>query len=181
MSQQPNLETERLLLRPFTLADAPTVQQLAGDPAIADTTLNIPHPYADGVAEVWIGDHAKNFNRRHSVTYAITRRADGQLVGAIGLTLDLRHNRAELGYWMGQPYWGQGYTTEAARALLAYGFAELDLNKIYATHFARNPASGRVMQKAGMAQEGMFPQHVRKGGQYEDLVFYGILQADFDS
>jgi [ribosomal protein S5]-alanine N-acetyltransferase len=176
---QPELKTERLILRPFTLDDALAVKQLAGDPAIADTTLNIPHPYADGMAESWIETHAKTFARGGGVTYAITRRDDGTLVGAIGLTCDQRHDRAEMGYWVGQPYWGQGYATEAARALLSYGFTELGLNKICANHFERNPASGRVMQKVGMGYEGLQRQHVRNGDQYEDLVTYGILRSEF--
>lgn len=177
--KQPHLETERLVLRPFTLDDAPTVQQLAGDPAIADTTLNIPHPYADGMAEAWIKEHPETFAKGVGVTYAITRRQDGSLLGAISLRINQRHHRAEMGYWLGKPYWGQGYTTEAARALLAYGFTELELNKIYATYLKRNPASGRVMEKAGLTYEGVLRQHVRNGEQYEDLVSYGILRSEF--
>ncbi len=177
---QPTLQTQRLTLRPFTLDDAPAVQKLAGDPAIADTTLNIPHPYADGMAEAWIKGQADAFARKGNYTYAITRRDDGILLGAIGLTQDQRHNRAEMGYWIGKLYWGQGYATEAARALLAYGFEALQLNKIYATYFKRNPASGRVMQKIGMTYEGLLRQHVRNGQRYEDLLYYGILRADFE-
>jgi [ribosomal protein S5]-alanine N-acetyltransferase len=178
--KQPILETERLRLRPFTLDDAPTVQQLAGDPAIADTTLNIPHPYLDGMAENWINTHPEALASGKSITYAITRRQDGALLGAIGLRLNQQHRRAEMGYWMGKPYWGQGYTTEAARALLAFGFNELDLNRIYASYLVRNPASGRVMEKMGMRHEGLLRQHVYKNGRYEDLATCAILRSEFE-
>lgn len=178
--KQPTLTTERLVLQPFTLNDAPDVQKLAGDPAIADTTLNIPHPYADGMAEAWIQSQADAFTKKGNITYAITLHEDGRLIGAIGLTQDQRHKRAEMGYWIGKPYWGQGYATEAATALLTYGFETLQLNKIYATHFKRNPASGRVMQKIGMSYEGLMRQHARNGERYEDLLYYGILRSDFD-
>ena len=84
--------------------------------------------------------------------------------------------RAELGYWIGKPYWGQGYCTEAARATLDFGFEQLGLNRIFAHHFARNPASGRVMQKIGMTREGRLRQHVKKWDAFEDLELYGILK-----
>lgn len=178
MTKLPTLTTARLTLRPFVLGDATTVQQLAGAWAVADTTLNIPHPYPDGMAEEWISHHRERFQHGESLTLAITLRAGSILMGAISLRPELRFDRAEMGYWIGQPYWGQGHCTEAARALIAYGFGEMGLNRIYATHLVRNPASGRVMQKAGMTFEGTLRQHVKKGDRYEDLHLYGILRHE---
>ena len=88
MAQQLELTTDRLLLRPFTLSDAPTVQRLAGDRDIASTTLNIPYPYEDGMAEEWIKKHSEQFEQREEVTFAITLRQDKALIGAISLTDD---------------------------------------------------------------------------------------------
>jgi RimJ/RimL family protein N-acetyltransferase len=173
---QPTLETERLLLRPFTAHDAADVQRLAGVRAIADTTLNIPHPYKDGVAEDWIATHASSFESGTFANFAITQRDGGDLVGAIGLAIERRFDRAEIGYWIGVPYWRRGYCTEAAGAVVAYGFSTLGLNRIHANHLARNPASGRVMQKLGMMHEGIARGHVLKWGIYEDLVLYGLLK-----
>ena len=178
IEQRKKIETDRLVLRPFNLDDAQEVQRLAGNRAVADTTLNIPFPYEDGMAEAWIGTHADNFENSKGVTYAVTLRDSGQLVGAIGIT-NKEHDRGEMGYWISQPYWNQGYATEAAQAIIAYGFGELSLNKISAAHLVRNPASGRVMEKAGMNYEGCSPQHVKKWGQSEDMAFYGILADDF--
>jgi RimJ/RimL family protein N-acetyltransferase len=178
MEQRKRIETERLVLRPFNLDDALEVQHLAGNRAIADTTLNIPFPYEDGMAEEWIGTHEEQFKDGKGVTFAVILRDSSQLVGAIGIT-NKEHDRGEMGYWIGQPYWNQGYATEAAQAIVAYGFGELTLNKISATHLVRNPASGRVMEKAGMGYEGCSPQHVKKWGHYEDMAFYGILGDDF--
>ncbi len=180
MSNQPQLRTERLLLRPFTPKDAPTVQKLAGSKAIADTTLNIPYPYPNGLAESWIGSHAPRFRNGRGAIYAITLPENPLVIGSIGLVTIPDHQRAEMGYWLGQPYWGQGYMTEAARELLRYGFTELGLNRIYATHFSRNPASGRVMQKIGMQYEGTLRQHIAKWSQFEDLKMYGILKDEFN-
>ncbi len=104
---QPPIETARLQLRPFELSDAAEVQRLAGEREIADTTSNIPHPYDDGMAEEWIATHQPELSEGKAVTYAIVRADSGQLVGAIGLTIDPALQEAELGYWVGKPYWSQ--------------------------------------------------------------------------
>jgi len=175
----PNIETERLILRPFTLADAPTVQRLAGDREIASTTLRMPHPYPDGAAETWIATHAVKFEQDVLATLAVTLRSTGELIGTVSLEINRPHRRAELGYWLGKPWWNQGYTTEAARALIGYGFSTLDLNRIFAWHFVRNPSSGRVLQKLGMSYEGCERQSVLKWGKFEDLACYAILREDW--
>jgi [ribosomal protein S5]-alanine N-acetyltransferase len=176
----PTIDTARLTLRPFSLADAPTVQRLAGAREVADTTLNIPHPYPDGAADQWIATHAENFTAGDGATFAIVLRATSELCGAIGLDISRRHRRAELAYWIGVPYWNQGYATEAAAALLAYGFTTLQLHRIHARHVTRNPASGRVMQKIGMTFEGIQREHFLKGDRFEDVANYGILRDEWD-
>ena len=93
--------------------------------------------------------------------------------------MNRRFDRAELGYWIDRPYWNQGYCTEAGRAVLWYGFTELNLNRIHAYHLSRNPASGRVMQKLGMTREGLLRQHAKKWGKYEDIVEYGLVRQDW--
>lgn len=178
--QIPTLETPRLVLRPFELEDAPEVKRLAGDRAIADTTLNIPHPYEEGMAEEWISRHSEAFAQDNGVTFAITRRADGSLMGAIGLMGLVKGHQAELGYWIGKPYWRQGFCSEAGQAVLEYGFRHWNLIRIHACHLSRNPASGRVMQKLGMAHEGCRRCHVRKWDQFEDLELYGILRIEWN-
>jgi len=181
MDTQPVLETERLILRPFTPEDAPVVQRLAGDDAIYSTTLNIPHPYEDGLAEQWIGTHTGEFEKGRSATFAVVRRGDGLLIGAVGLTIRREHDRAEIGYWIGRPYWNNGYCSEAARAVLRYGFRTLGLNRIHANHLKRNPASGRVMQKIGIRYEGCRREHIVKDGRTEDLEEYGLLRREFET
>lgn len=175
MPEQPKLETPRLILRPFELADAADVQRMAGAPEVADTTLNVPHPYEDGMAEAWIESHPGQFAKGTIITYAITLKDGGSLIGAVSLGLTPRHQRAELGYWMGMPFWNKGYTTEASAALIEYGFSSLGLHKITASHFTRNPASGRVMQKLGMTLEGTHHSHFLKGERFEDVAVYGLL------
>ena len=179
--KRPSLETERLVLRPFELSDATRVKLLAGDPDIAATTLSVPHPYEDGMAEKWIGSHQGLFEKGEQVVFAIALKSSGKLIGAIGLILKPEHEKAELGYWIGKPYWGRGYCTEAARAVLRYAFTKGGLNRVHAYHFHHNPASGRVMQKIGMKHEGRLRQHVKKQGQFVDNELYSILRSEFDS
>ncbi len=176
---QPSIETARLTLRPFVLSDSPAVQSLAGERDIADTTMNIPHPYEDGMAEEWIAGHDSLFKEGKAATFAIVLNDDRSLIGAIGLTIERRFNKGELGYWVGKPFWNRGYATEAAEALVAYGFDQLGLNRIQAAHLARNPSSGRVMKKVGMLYEGTARHSVIKWGEYEDLVYYAILRDDW--
>ncbi len=180
MPTQPTLTTERLVLRPFALDDADVVQRLAGAYEVALNT-SIPHPYPEGGAAAWIGGHQLRFDQGEEVHFAVTLRQGGQLIGAMGLTVEAFHRRGTLGYWIGVPYWGQGYATEAGRAVVAYGFREHSLLRIMATHYARNPASGRVMQKLGMTREGCMRRHVLRWGEPQDLVLYGILREEWQA
>ncbi|MHB1628488.1 MAG: GNAT family N-acetyltransferase [Bacilli bacterium] len=174
------LETERLILRTLDMNDAKTVQQLAGDFDIANTTLHVPHPYPDGAAETWI-ERVRTFTEEgRGYTFAIILKSDDIFMGVISLGLAQAHGRAELAYWLGKPYWGQGYTTEAAHRVVEFGFGKLNLHRIFAFAMTKNPASSRVMQKIGMSYEGTLVHHVRKWEEYEDLVVYGMVKADGD-
>lgn len=175
----PPLTTERLLLRPFGPADAPDVQRLAGAREIADTTLHVAHPYEPGMAEAWIATHADGAARGERFIFAITRREDGALAGAIGLSVIPAHRRAELGYWIGVPFWRNGYATEAAIAVLDFAFGPLALHRVHAAHFARNPASGRVLVKAGLRLEGVSRGHFLKWDRFEDAARYAILEDEW--
>jgi RimJ/RimL family protein N-acetyltransferase len=175
---QPILNTPRLILRELTLADAPAVHRLAGEREVAATTRLIPHPYPEGLAEVWISGLADRYAKGENASFAITLK-DGPLIGAIGLLINLGDNHAELGYWIGKPFWNQGYCTEAARAVVAYGFESVNLQRVFANYFAINPASGRVMAKLGMQPEGVLRKHRFKWGEYVDLIVCGLLRDEY--
>ena len=178
MSAPPVLRTARLQLGPFYLDDAPELQRLAGAREIADTTLSIPHPYELDHAIAWIEQQRKEAARGRSTTYAV-RLFDGTLIGSVGLRdIDREHSQAELGFWIGREWWGKGYAREAAAAMIRFGFEALALNRIYAHHMRRNPASGRVLEAAGMQCEGVLRQRVRKWGVFEDVVLYAALRDE---
>jgi ribosomal-protein-alanine N-acetyltransferase len=175
---QPTLTTARLILRHFVATDASVVQRLAGDARVAATTLHVPHPYLDGMAEAWIATHSAAWREGKVVTFAITSR-EGELRGAIALRMAFEHSRGELGYWIGHSYWGQGLATEAAGAVLEFAFRTLQLNRVQANYLPSNPASGRVLEKLGMQREGLHRERYRKGKQFQDVVECAILRRDW--
>lgn len=176
------IETERLILRPFESGDAAEVERLAGSYEVALNTLSIPHPYPAGAAAEWIAESTKTFEEGGKmINFAIIVRETGELAGSIGLVLRPEHDMAEIGYWIGVPHWNRGYATEAARAIVDYGFRERNLNRIYAGHFVRNPSSGRVMQKLGMEFEGRQRQSIKKWDDYVDVDYYAILRSEWEA
>jgi len=179
VTEQPTLQTKRLVLRPLLAHDAPALSRLAGRREIADTTISIPHPYSEEQARQWIANAMDLFGRGKSAVFAMELKQGGDLAGTIGLRdIDLEHSQAELGFWVAVECWGQGYATEAAQAVLGFGFEQLGLNRIYAHHMVRNPASGHVLARIGMKREGLLRQRVRKWGVFEDVVLMALLRQD---
>ncbi|MBE9110565.1 GNAT family N-acetyltransferase [Nodosilinea sp. LEGE 07298] len=178
-TEQPILKTLRLMLRPFTLSDVEAVVVLAGDRTVAENTLSIPHPYTEADAEGWINQQQADWAASNALNFAITH-PDNTLCGSVGLSLYPNYNMAELGYWIGRPFWGRGYATEAAAVLVNFGFINLGLNRINAVHFGDNPASGRVMEKLGMVKEGYRRRQTPKWGVYRDVALYGLLREDWE-
>jgi [ribosomal protein S5]-alanine N-acetyltransferase len=174
MTTLPTLETARLILRPYREADIPELVPLIGAREVAATTLRIPHPYTEENARAFLA----LTQEPGKIWLATTLRGDGRQIGGIGLRVDDQHQHAELGYWIGVPYWGNGYATEGAREILRYGFEELDLHRIFASHFKHNPASGRILVKLGMRYEGCQREHLRKWDRFVDSELYGMLRHE---
>ncbi len=146
----PVLETERLVLRAPRLEDAKTVAALANDRRIAENTARIPHPYKLADAKDWISSAGM---RGGEQTFIITL-ASGAIIGACGL--ELRDPPTpEIGYWLGVPYWGEGYATEAVRALIDHAFTDLDHESLNAGARVTNPLSRRVLEKCGFQWTGV--------------------------
>ena len=179
MKTQPRLETDRLRLRPFVAEDASLLAELAGEREIADTMISIPHPFSIAAARTAIAASEASFQSGRSVHFAIESKGGVRLVGCVELRdVDREHSQAELSFWIGRPAWGRGYASEAARTVVRFGFEGLGLNRIYAYHMLRNPASGAVLRKAGMRHEGTLRERVQKWGVFEDVALYAILGSD---
>lgn len=174
----PLLTTDRLMLRELTNADSQEVRRMAGEKEVACNTLNMPYPYLEGMAEEWIESLNHDFQAGRSVVFGVCQLKQNKLAGAIGLTIRKEFRVAEMGYWIGREYWNQGYCTEAVKAILLYAFDELNLHKVFANYFANNPASGRVMQKAGMHFEAILKSHMWHWGEYKDLMYYSIFNPE---
>lgn len=170
------ITTERLFLRLFEESDAENVTKLCNNYNIYKSTLTLPYPYTIDCALSWIEHHIYNFNADKSYEFAICDRQTGTLYGAIALSNNQRFENGEIAYWIGEEFWGNGYATEASKAILDFAFNVKKYHKVYARHFASNPASGRVIQRIGMIKEGVLIDHVKKENQYEHLIYYGVVK-----
>ena len=146
-----HLKTERLVLRPFRREHADAVCALIGNWKVARMLSRVPHPYTRDLAEAWIASHETDRRNGDEVTFCI--ELNGGVIGAVG------HRRNStgvyvLGYWLGEPWWGKGYTAEAAREAVRFAFDELGAEKLLSGHFVDNPASGRVLEKCGFRYTG---------------------------
>lgn len=152
------ITTDRLVLRQFTLADASRVCELIGKYDVAKMLSRCPHPYTMEDALGWLSSHAARWAEGTDFHFAITTPADG-LIGCIGLHVTTTAEEKALGgfkvgYWLGKPYWGLGYATEAGRALLAAFDADLGPQPLVSGYFTENPQSGRVLEKLGFHYVG---------------------------
>jgi len=174
----PTLETERLVLRPLTEDDAEDIYAYAADPEVARTTTWSPHTSRDDACE-FIAWALHRYDMGLPEPFGMVLRATGQVIGTCGLTPTWAHQRGEIGYALARRYWGQGLTTEAVRAVLRHGFANLGLNRIEARCLVENLASERVMQKAGMTFEGIMREREICKGELISLKLYAILRREW--
>jgi RimJ/RimL family protein N-acetyltransferase len=148
------LETRRLWLRWPRHADAQAILRLAGEKTIAEMTARIPHPYPPEAAQRFIFEARQANADGLALALAITLKGkpDG-LVGMVGIERN-RERQPEIGYWLGTPFWGHGYATEAARALIDAFFTYTDQDELSSSTRVINPASRRVLEKCGFAFQG---------------------------
>jgi RimJ/RimL family protein N-acetyltransferase len=163
-------------MRRYREEDIPAMTALLGAREVAATTLRIPHPYTEAHARAYLEKQASS---DASHWFGMFLQDTGELCGGIGLSVEQDHQRAELGYWIGVPYWGKGLATEAALEMLRYGFENLKLNRIFAGVFSGNTASERILMKIGMRHEGTARQHYLKWGRYLNDEKYGILASEW--
>ncbi|MBZ0301169.1 MAG: GNAT family N-acetyltransferase [Anaerolineae bacterium] len=179
MKDFPTLETERLRLRRFELADAPIVQTLLNDPDVTGNLLEASLPFSLEDACSMITTSHATFEAGTGWAFAVTRKSNDDLVGYCDIQLQCEHQRGAITYWIGRPYWWQGYATEAAKKVVRFGYEQLGLNRIYAYVLQRNTASAHVLQKAGLIREGTLRQSILKAGVFEDVDFYALLREDW--
>lgn len=174
------VDGDRLYLRQLKLSDAPLIHLYLQDKEMVRFTLNIPYPYPKGAAESFIRSSWQKQRYKRKYTFAIVLKASDKIIGTIHLAkFDCTNLNAELGYWIGKPFWGKGYATEASNLMLRFAFKNLKLHKVSAQHFADNIASSRVLLKAGFKLEGLFRQHRLRDKRWHDVPRYSILSSEF--
>ncbi len=146
----PFLESERLILRPPRPADIPAITVWLGDFSVSRNLARVPYPYTEADAEDFVTTRGRHDEGHYS--FVIARKDDGLFLGCIGLHLEEQGH--EFGYWLGKPFWGRGYATEAARSVTLFAFEKLEAPFVWAGWFHDNPASGHVLAKLGARHNG---------------------------
>ena len=177
----PVLTTERLILRELRRSDAADVLVFRGDPIVQKYDDPVIHTEAE--AQTFIDELHEEYRARAGINWAVTRSDLDVVVGIFSLHHWSRHHRrAEAGYGLARACWGQGIASEALRAILRFGFGQLDLNRIYAQTIADNHESVRLLERLGFRREGTFRRHSwEDDGTFHDSAMYGLLREEFAS
>lgn len=171
---QHSICTARLRLSALRAEQAQRLAELGNDPFIAATTANFPSSYTLENAQAYIRQASESDQTKGNLVFGI-ELLDGSLIGVINLKLSERHRSGHLAYWMGAPYRGNGYMSEAARAVVEFGLRTLNLHRVESASFAVNQASARVLENAGLVLEGCKRQAFLKDGLFHDLVLFGVV------
>jgi len=177
----PVLETQRLLLRRLTMGDVPDVFAYASDPEVARFVTWEAHQTIDDSRRFleWVAEQYVTFQ---VAPWGVVHKGDRKIIGTCGyMWWRPRHARAEIAYAIGRPYWNQELTTEAVREVIRFGFDRMSLNRIEARCMVEHPASERVMQKVGMAFEGILREQMFVKGRYDDLKLYSVLRKEYEA
>jgi RimJ/RimL family protein N-acetyltransferase len=171
--------TERLVLRRFKHDDIPDVLKFASQPSVAKVTSKRIEATEKGVRKyIDLQNSYQPFEKDKVFELAIEQKEDGKVIGLLGLICQ-DHGQGEMGWALGDEYRGQGYATEAARALMDYGFNSLGLHRIHADTSTDNLAACRIMERLGMRREGLLRGAVHEEGKWVDRYIYGMLADEW--
>lgn len=173
-----SINSARLRLKLVHEEDAREVAEVASLRIVSDCMISIPHPYPSDEASRWTQLKLRGAQTGECFAFRIDCALG--FCGVVELRdIDFEHEQGELSFWLAPERQGNGYATEAAAAVVAFGFLDRGLNRIVAFHMVRNKASGRVLSKLGFQPEGLLRERVKKWGVYEDVRLMAILRRDF--
>lgn len=175
----PQLITPRLTLRKIDISDAKQVAHSANDKEIHDNTRSFPFPYSEKDAKNFIDFQEEMFLNRKGVIFGIYIEDPQKFIGAIGIDFSDISGEAEIGYWLDKSYRNLGISTEALKEIIDYSFNNLNLNKLFATHYLYNPASGQVLMKTGFRKIGIRPGDTMKNNKCPDVMYYELNREQF--
>lgn len=169
-------KTKNLLIRPYKRADAQQVWQTFSEKKVYDTTYSIPHPYPREMADKWIFFVNQSMRKGFSYEFAIFDRLKNTYLGNVGLINVYQEQRnADITYLIHPDYWGMGYASEAALAVISFGFNELNLKRISGRCMVKNKASAKVMEKCGFIYEGTARCEIFKDNEFIDTLHYAVI------
>jgi RimJ/RimL family protein N-acetyltransferase len=169
----------KITLRPLVKRDAPSIYKYACNRAISRYTF-LPYPYTRRNAEEWVITSGERNASGIDVNLGIELPVSGEIIGMISLNnIDHFSRHAELGYWLGKPFWGRGYVREAISLILRHSFRELKLKRVYARVMHPNTVSARLLEKCGFKYEGTLRRNIKRHGRYLDELRYGILAEEW--
>ncbi len=177
----PTLETVDLILRKPAMKDTGDIFRYASDPEVARYVLWEPHR-SPAETRSFVRFLRSRIRAGYPSSWVVVLKKTGAVIGTIGFIWYSETNRsAELGYSFSREYWNHGYATQALGAVLDASFTSLPLNRLEAQHDVRNPASGRVMEKCGLRQEGILRDRIVNKGEYVNVALYAILRSDWEN
>ena len=174
------IETERLVLRDFSMEDAPAVHRYGSDPEVVRYMPWGPNTWADTKDFLRRKLDGQRADPRSVFDFAVTLYSSGEIIGSCGISIiSTQRRQAAIGYVYRRDVWGKGYATEAAKALVALGFEELGMHRIFTYCDVDNIASARVLEKTGMQREGLVRHDALVRGQWRDSYLYAILEDEW--
>ena len=170
------IKTKNFVLRPYNMKDAPQLAKLLNNRNVSRWMMAIPHPYSVKEARARIKHITEEYKRSTIIKIGLAIEKDGILVGGITIHRIQHGHKAEFGYWLGEPYWGQGIMTQVIQEFYRFAFREFRLKRLMAYTFLNNCASERVLIKNGFAKEGTLRKVVKKGSRYKDCHLYARVK-----
>jgi len=174
----PVLETERLILRPITIADAEDVFEYGSDPEVTKYVVFLRHSSIEDSIK-WLEKASDEFAKNAQMTFAITLKEEGKFIGSCGFHhFSPEHHRVEMGYVLNRKFWGMGFMTETVRELIRFAFDEMSMHRVQATCDLENVRSAQVMERCGMTLEGTLLDHELRRGKFVATKVYAILNRN---
>jgi RimJ/RimL family protein N-acetyltransferase len=176
----PHLRGDLINLRQLRRSDSSSIQRYANNRRISKYVTHLPYPYLLCDARKWINTSHRLLRTGRGYHFGIEGKENGTILGCVGLNnINLRDKNAEVGYWLGVPFWGKGYTSEAVKLIVGYSFQDLRLRRVYAIVHCSNLGSIRVLRRSGFRREGTFREACLMSGRWSDVYFYGLLKEEF--
>lgn len=170
------IKAKDFTLREMRISDKKSIFKYANNKKIYRWTLNIPYPYTEKIAQDWIKRNQIKYKQKNIDDLVLAIDVNGEMIGAIGIHKIEKNHKAEIGYWLGEPFWGKGIMSNALKVVIKYAFKEYKLKRLYAGVMLPNIGSAKVLEKNGFVLEGIQKKNILKDGKYIDEKIYALVK-----